>query len=218
MQDQEQEGKKRRLPEDMRGVVEKRERAAQKMAAWQGSRAGAWPSWSLLHPSRLRLPTLCWLATWMRTPPSTKHQPHVGWLARTKQSVKKMRAAVFGRGAPGSHDHGTASRAWRGLAEWPAPDIDLQWRHVGMGLDSTAAIRRRHHGHGLENRCVRLDKTRRAGSRGGRGCAASCVNGGPTANWQRGNSTHAVVDGARASARRPRLEDDAEVGGGFVDT
>lgn len=72
MQDQEQEGKKRRLPEDMRGVVEKRERAAQKMAAWQGSRAGAWPSWSLLHPSRLRLPTLCWLATWMRTPPVNK--------------------------------------------------------------------------------------------------------------------------------------------------
>lgn len=91
MQDQEQEGKKRRLPEDMRGVVEKRERAAQKMAAWQGSRAGAWPSWSLLHPSRLRLPTLCWLATWMRTPPVNK-TPTPRWVVGKNETEGEKNA------------------------------------------------------------------------------------------------------------------------------
>lgn len=209
--------------------MEKRERAAQKMAAWQGSRAGAWPSWSLLHPSRLRLPTLCWLATWMRTPPVNK-TPTPRWVVGKNEEREKMRAAVFGRGAPGAPVTATAPHRGPGGASPSGPlristcsGATSAWGWIAREQSDDAITAM---AHGMENRCVRRDKTRRAGSRGGRGCAASCVNGGPTANWQRGNSTHAVVDGARASRGGPdwrtmrRWEGGGrwEVGGGFVDT
>jgi hypothetical protein len=87
VQEQEQE-KKRRLPEDRRGVVEKRERAARKW--WLGKGQGQEHG----HPGPFSIHRgcacpLCALATWMRTPPVNKHQPHVGWLARTKWKEKK---------------------------------------------------------------------------------------------------------------------------------
>jgi len=149
VQEQEQE-KKGDCPRT-RGASWRKERGSEKMVAWQGSRAGAM---AIPVPSPSIGVALAHFVFWRHgcgPPQSTNANPTLGgWQERSgKKQNDSMRAAVSGRGARcSSHGHGTASRAWRGIAEWPAPDIDLQWRHVGMGLDSTAAIRRRHHGHG----------------------------------------------------------------------